>query len=467
MSSNARSRLAAQAAAAGYPPDLLALIANATQPTHEATSELQDPQIEQVSDAVEVLAQAGYSADSVRAQLGDCQRSHGADWRQRFWSHALNIASDRYRHPERHGLSPYETDSDRLAEHATRQTTPAPNGGSARGLNSPHSGNGKGTEMTMLAIAPAPADAPAQRACAAASLAARIEVPRQLPVRYDGQRLRHLSNSSYTLWATCPDSWRRRYILGQRTPQTAGMFLGSRVDDALSDYYRQILAHGEPPALDELLHRYRAGWNDKLEAEHEHRGVIFDEFDQQTAIELGARAIEAAFEQLIPQLGTPVAVQRKLTFKLADALDWSIEGYLDLETQSPQPGGDLVSEVVDYKVKGGDAITAYKADRDPQASLYLAGRWLEGQPAARFAFAQVLRPGRKRKRTSTSLISTTRTVGQLRSTLARIALAASQISAHYDRYGPDRPWGFADPASWKCSERYCEHWQRCPGGAGL
>ena len=32
---------------------------------------------------------------------------------------------------------------------------------------------------------------------------------------------------------------------------------------------------------------------------------------------------------------------------------------------------------------------------------------------------------------------------------------------------PDEPWGFADPAGWKCSERYCEAWQRCPGGAGL
>ena len=51
--------------------------------------------------------------------------------------------------------------------------------------------------------------------------------------------------------------------------------------------------------------------------------------------------------------------------------------------------------------------------------------------------------------------------------LARIALAASQIAALHDRYGPDRPWGFADPTSWKCGPRYCQHWATCPGGAGL
>ena len=60
MNSAARSRLAAQAAAAGYPPDLLALIANATLPRYRPGEQLEDAQIEQVTDAVEVLAQAGY-----------------------------------------------------------------------------------------------------------------------------------------------------------------------------------------------------------------------------------------------------------------------------------------------------------------------------------------------------------------------------------------------------------------------
>ena len=39
--------------------------------------------------------------------------------------------------------------------------------------------------------------------------------------------------------------------------------------------------------------------------------------------------------------------------------------------------------------------------------------------------------------------------------------------AFNERYGPDQPWGFADPTSWKCSPRYCAHWASCPGGRGL
>jgi hypothetical protein len=44
---------------------------------------------------------------------------------------------------------------------------------------------------------------------------------------------------------------------------------------------------------------------------------------------------------------------------------------------------------------------------------------------------------------SASFVTTRRSPGQLRAVLARIAQAASQIDACYQRFGPDEPWGFA------------------------
>jgi len=119
MNSNARSRLAAQAAAAGYPLDLLALIAHATLPAYRPGQQLDDAQIEQVTDAVDVLAQAGYTGTGLPAQLAEYQGRHGDDWRGRFWGRALRIANVRFRHPNRYGLSPCETDPDRLTRHAS------------------------------------------------------------------------------------------------------------------------------------------------------------------------------------------------------------------------------------------------------------------------------------------------------------------------------------------------------------
>ncbi len=111
-----------------------------------------------------------------------------------------------------------------------------------------------------------------------------------------------------------------------------------------------------------------------------------------------------------------------------------------------------MAAIIDYKVKSTLHSQA-KADHDPQVGLYLAGRWLEGDPAHEFSFAQIGKPGTRRKQVSATVITTRRTLKQRRAMLTRIAQAASQIDANYRRFGPDQPWGFADPAGWKCSPR--------------
>jgi hypothetical protein len=318
--------------------------------------------------------------------------------------------------------------------------------------------------MSSLA---APA-APSPPAPSGAELAARIHIPRRLPVRYDGQPLRHLSHSSYSKFLLCPDDWRRHYLKGERTPPSAAMFLGARVDDALTSYYRRRVEHGETLTLDQLQDAYRDHWTRELAAETAKRGVLWDdELDEPRAFTIGLQALGLTLTELVPLIGRPVAVQRELEYRLAPGLEWTIQGFLDVETIRETPEGrESVPAVVDYKVKSTLHSQA-KADRDPQAGLYLAGHWLTGQPADHFCFAQIGKPGSRRKTMSSAFVVTRRSVGQLRAVLARIAQAASQIAALYERYGPDQPWGFADPSGWKCSPRYCAHHPRCPGGGGL
>ena len=293
--------------------------------------------------------------------------------------------------------------------------------------------------------APAPTTA-VPLVVSAAELAARIQIPRRLPVRYDGQPLRHLSNSSYTRFVLCAEDWRRRYLQGERTPPTGAMFLGSRVDDALTGYYRRQLEHGELLALDQVHDLYRDQWRQQLDAEQAKQGVTWEpDLTEPGAFQMGLDALALTFAELVPRLGRPVAVQRKLEFTIAP-VEWTVVCYLDLETIRETDTGDPDPAVVDYKVKSSP-ISQAKADVDPQPGLYLAARWLEGQPARDFTFAQIAKPGARRKQISSALVTTTRTVGQQRATLARIAQAASQIHALYERYGPDGPWGFADPTS--------------------
>ena len=156
------------------------------------------------------------------------------------------------------------------------------------------------------------------------------------------------------------------------------------------------------------------------------------------AFELGRQAVELAMTELVPHLGDPVDVQRRLEFAIAPEPEWTVLCYLDLETLKETPGGEPAPTVVDLKVKCS-LLTQQQADSDPQAGIYLAGRWLETYPAEELVFAQIAKPGKRRKQIGASLVSTTRTDGQLRGVLARLALAASQIAACYERYGRDRP----------------------------
>jgi PD-(D/E)XK nuclease superfamily len=319
----------------------------------------------------------------------------------------------------------------------------------------------------MALTLPAQEIAPHLEPSLAARLAASIPIPTRLPVRYDGQPLRHLSATSYGVFTLCPDAYRRRYVLGVRESTAAVVFLGRVFDGALSEYHRHELATGERLAVEEVQEIYRRAWKAELEAEEDKLGVAWGEsLDERTAHGIGEQAVAVALQCLVPNLGRPVAVQRRIEFRIGQ-VEWTVEGHLDLETEREDPfTGQLAPEIVDYKVKG-DPIHQSKADRDIQAAIYLAGRWLEGRPAERFTFAQILRPGERRKRISTSLAHTTRTVGQLRATLTRLGLAASQIAWLYETFGPERPWGFAHPSSWKCSEKWCSYWESCPGGAGL
>ena len=216
----------------------------------------------------------------------------------------------------------------------------------------------------------------------AAQLAARIQIPRRLPPRYDGQPLAHLSHSSYTRFVLCPESWRRHYVCGERHAPTGSMFLGRCVDDAITLYYRRILEHGERLSPEQVKDAYRDAWHAQAEAEAEQLGIAWeDDTDAERAFGIGLDAIELSFRELVPRLGEPVAVQRKLEFTLAPGLEWSVQSYLDLETLR-RDHGETIPAVVDYKVKS-TPLTEYKADSDFQPSVYLAGRWLEGDPVFR------------------------------------------------------------------------------------
>jgi hypothetical protein len=111
----AHDTLAWQARQTGYPPGLLAQIADAVIGEERPVEQLTDQQAAIVSDAVDTLAQAGWLADTLPDGLAHYRQQFAENWRERFWPRVLRTACLRFDNAPFYGLSPIETDPVRLA----------------------------------------------------------------------------------------------------------------------------------------------------------------------------------------------------------------------------------------------------------------------------------------------------------------------------------------------------------------
>ena len=164
------------------------------------------------------------------------------------------------------------------------------------------------------------------------------------------------------------------------------------------------------------------------------------ELDEPRAFAVGPRgARRSRCAELVPLIGRPVAVQRELEYALAPGLEWTIQGFLDLETlrERPTDGGEPVAG--DRRLQGQEHACTRRprptTTRRPASTSPAAGS--PATPRSEFCFAQIGKPGSAAQADEHEPSSppAART-GQLRATLARIAQAASQIAASTSATGP-------------------------------
>jgi len=341
-------------------------------------------------------------------------------------------------------------------------------------------------------------------------------VPVELPPRYDGKPITHLSASSINEFLLCPEAWRRRRLQGIKHPPTPAMFMGRVFDETLNTTVRHRIEHGAYPDSDEILQAILPD-HFQIELEEATGGIAWEPgLGVDECRTITRRAVEVGLERLLPAIGTPISVQRAITpIRLHPSLRWTVVGTMDLESvyrtcsayddngeiigrwvaDQPEPTltrevegplrtarhkkrpaydipvSELAAFVREHDVRGIDdaklkdsAIDKAKADSDIQAGLYLTANWLAGTPADQFRWLQALKPGAKRQETSASIVTTTRTDTQMRALMVRVVEVAAHIVDLYNTRGPDRLWPLAAPGSWKCSQRYCDHYRErtCP-----
>jgi hypothetical protein len=165
---------------------------------------------------------------------------------------------------------------------------------------------------------------------------------------------------------------------GERSAPSGSMFLGGRVDDALSSYHRHVLEHGAPLTLDQVHDCYRERWSAELAAEHDRLGVDWDdELSQKVALAMGLHAIELALVELAPHVGQPVAVQRRLEFALVPQLEW-LSGVAEAASLTSLSLAGSASFAASFA-----ALSAVRRERRPRRS----GEALSGRACERWGGA--------------------------------------------------------------------------------
>ena len=175
-----------------------------------------------------------------------------------------------------------------------------------------------------------------------------IEAPeRRLPA--------HLSASQISLYNSCPESWRLKYIEGATRPAGVQLRVGSAVHAGAEAFYREVRDSVDPFNTNRV--------DDAVQATRDYfayTDAYSDEPVDSDAEDEAARLIEVYVEQA-PYV-MPVLIEESFTLTLPDS-DLPLVGRIDLTTTSGQ--------LIDIKTSKA-SVSKPKPDWKLQARLYQA-----------------------------------------------------------------------------------------------
>lgn len=181
--------------------------------------------------------------------------------------------------------------------------------------------------------------------------------PELEPSWYQG---RVLSHSSISLYQTCPQKWKFRYI--DKVPEKPKSFFsfGKSVHASLEFLFEKKT---EIPGLTEVLSHYKSNWlSEGYETPEQERWYFLE----------GERILKGFYAKHQSEFGRILEIEFKFTVQIGGV---PITGFIDRIDRAPHGGLALM----DYKT--GKAFDKSRVKADPQLTLYqMAARQLLGKP---------------------------------------------------------------------------------------
>ena len=270
----------------------------------------------------------------------------------------------------------------------------------------------------------------------------------------------HISPTQLTMYFRCGESYRRRYVEGERIPpgisahKGKGMHKGAQVNYAqkvttFRDLSRQDIIDAAVDAFDQAC----ATDGFVMTAEEQARGeqAIVAEARDQTA------DFADAFARHQAALYQPIEVEQAVRVELPSA-PRDLFGYIDLvaiDSAAIAAGQEITDQiprsVIDFKTSG-KAKPQSEADESIQLTYYAAAHHVRHGFPVRDVRLEVLVSGAKGVRRQ--VLVSDRTQADLRAFVNRTNAMLAGIEA-----GVFTP---AAPGSWWCAKKWCGYWSTCP-----
>jgi len=246
-----------------------------------------------------------------------------------------------------------------------------------------------------------------------------------------------LSYSSINLYLTCPEHWRRKYLLKQPQPSTPALIVGSAFHGTVE---RAVVEGAALAAL------WPAVWASKLEADGHtvEWGADTPEQHFNDGLRLvSASAVQAMVSEIRPRVDAQGhCIERKVSIEVP-GVPVPIIGYIDIVCEDGVPG--------DFKTSKSRWSQA-DAEGEIQPLFYLAALHQMGTPAPGNRFRHFVVT--KTKEPTATVIEHSHTWDEIFWLYELIRQVWRGIEAEVF---PTNPNG------WLCSAKWCGYWGQCRG----
>lgn len=140
--------------------------------------------------------------------------------------------------------------------------------------------------------------------------------PEQLP--------QHLSATQLALFAACPEKFRRRYVMGERTPSGAALVLGGAVGKTIELHLVEKIGEQDHAPIDEVFGQALA---DKVDSEGDQ--LVWGENESYNATQQTGLALVTSWARDVAPTINPVSVEHKVEYRIP-GLPVPILGYIDI-----------------------------------------------------------------------------------------------------------------------------------------